>query len=84
MLRLRDQLGLTIVMISHDLDLLWQVTDRVAVLGDGTLQAVGSMAELSQLDNPWIKPFFDGARGRAAQTAAHLTTRLKEPSSKPK
>jgi phospholipid/cholesterol/gamma-HCH transport system ATP-binding protein len=83
-LRLREQSGLTIVMISHDLDLLWQVTDRVAVLGDGTLQAVGSMAELSHMDNPWIKPFFEGARGRAAQTAVHLTTQPKEPSSKPK
>ena len=83
-LHLRDQLGLTVVMISHDLDLLWQVTDRVAVLGDGTVQAVGSMAELSQLDNPLVSPFFEGARGRAAQTAAHLTTQPKEPSSKPK
>jgi len=83
-LHLRDQLGLTIVMISHDLDLLWQVTDRVAVLGDGTLQAVGSMAELSQLDNPLVKPFFEGARGRAAHTAAHLITQPKESSSKPK
>lgn len=83
-LHLRDQLGLTIVMISHDLDLLWQVTDRVAVLGDGTLQAVGSMAELSQLDNPWIKPFFEGARGRAAQAAEHLAIEPREPSSKPK
>lgn len=83
-LRLSDQLGLTIVMISHDLDLLWQVTDRVAVLGDGTLQAVGSMAELSQMDNPWITPFFEGARGRAAQADAHLTTQAKEPSWKPK
>jgi len=83
-LHLRDQLGLTIVMISHDLDLLWQVTDRVAVLGDGTLQAVGSMAELAQMDNPWIKPFFEGARGRAAQTASHPDKQPKEPSSKPK
>lgn len=83
-LRLRDQGGLTIVMISHDLDLLWQVTDRVAVLGDGTVQAVGSMAELSQLDNPLIKPFFEGARGRAAQTAAQHPVQPKESSSKPK
>ena len=83
-LHLRQQFGLTIVMISHDLDLLWQVTDRVAVLGDGTVQAVGSMAELSQLDNALVKPFFEGARGRGAQTTAHFNTQLKEPSSKPK
>ena len=65
-LRLRELFGLTIVMITHDLDLLWQVADRVAVLAKGTVQAVGSMAELSKLDNPEVRPFFDGARGRAA------------------
>jgi phospholipid/cholesterol/gamma-HCH transport system ATP-binding protein len=64
---LRDLYGLTVVMITHDLDLLWQVADRVAVLGDGRVQAVGSMQELSQLDNPWVRPFFDGPRGRSAQ-----------------
>jgi phospholipid/cholesterol/gamma-HCH transport system ATP-binding protein len=65
--RLRDLFGLTIVMITHDLDLLWQVADRVAVLGEGRVQAVGSMAELSQLDNPAVRPFFEGPRGRMAQ-----------------
>jgi len=83
-LHLRDQLGLTIVMISHDLDLLWRVSDRVAVLGDGTLQAVASMAGLSQLDNPWITPFFEGARGHAAQAAAHRALQPRETPSKPK
>ena len=65
-LRLRELFGLTIVMITHDLDLLWQVADRVAVLAKGTVQGVGSMAELSQVDNPDIRQFFDGPRGRAA------------------
>src|SRR5476649_997626 len=50
--KLRDLFGLTIVMITHDLDLLWQVADRVAVLGDGKVQAVGSMDELSRIDLP--------------------------------
>jgi phospholipid/cholesterol/gamma-HCH transport system ATP-binding protein len=63
---LRDTFGLTIVMITHDLDLLWQVTDRVAVLGDGCVQAVGSMDELSRVDRPLVRQFFAGARGRAA------------------
>ena len=66
-LKLRDLFGLTIVMITHDLDLLWQVTDRVAVLADGTVQGLGSMAELSVLDKPAVRKFFDGARGRAAR-----------------
>ena len=65
--KLRDLFGLTIVMITHDLDLLWQVADRVAVLAEGKVQGIGSMSELSHMDNPAIRQFFDGPRGRAAQ-----------------
>lgn len=75
-------LGLTVVMITHDLDLLWQVADRVAVLGDGKVQGIGSMAELAGMDNPLIRPFFDGPRARAPQAQASFTP--KESSSKPK
>jgi phospholipid/cholesterol/gamma-HCH transport system ATP-binding protein len=64
--KLRDLFGLTIVMITHDLDLLWQVTDRVAVLAEGKVQGVGSMSELSQMEHPAIRQFFDGPRARAA------------------
>jgi phospholipid/cholesterol/gamma-HCH transport system ATP-binding protein len=74
-LKLRELFGLTIVMITHDLDLLWQVADRVAVLADGTVQGIGSMAELSEMDKPVIRQFFDGARG---------SRNSKEPSSKSK
>ncbi len=66
-LKLRDLFGLTIVMITHDLDLLWQVADRVAVLANGKVQGIGSMLELSKTDNPDIRQFFDGPRGRTAQ-----------------
>ncbi len=86
-LTLRDLFGLTIVMVTHDLDLLWRVADRVAVLGDGVVQGVGSMAELSKMDNPSIRPYFDGARGRAAQSdlAARVDEQhLKELTSKPR
>ena len=62
---LRSELGLTIVMITHDLDLLWQVADRVAVLGAGKVQAVGTMDELSRIELPAVRRFFDGPRGRA-------------------
>jgi phospholipid/cholesterol/gamma-HCH transport system ATP-binding protein len=64
--KLRDMFGLTIVMVTHDLDLLWQVADRVAVLADGKVQGVGSMTELSRMDNPAINKFFDGVRGRSS------------------
>ena len=60
----------TIVMITHDLDLLWQVTDRVAVLCERKVLAVGSMSELSKLDHPTIREYFDGPRGRAAHEQA--------------
>jgi phospholipid/cholesterol/gamma-HCH transport system ATP-binding protein len=64
--KLRDQFGLTVVMITHDLDLLWQVSDRVAVLADGKVQGVGSMSELARMEHPAIRKFFDGPRARAA------------------
>jgi phospholipid/cholesterol/gamma-HCH transport system ATP-binding protein len=79
-LKLRDLFGLTIVMITHDLDLLWQVTDRVAVLGAGKVQAVGSMEELSHSDLPLVRQFFEGPRGRAA----HAQTSTEDPAWKPK
>jgi phospholipid/cholesterol/gamma-HCH transport system ATP-binding protein len=65
-LELRALFGLTIVMVTHDLDLLWQVADRVAVLADGVVRQVGSMQALSTLDDPAVRPYFEGARGRAA------------------
>jgi phospholipid/cholesterol/gamma-HCH transport system ATP-binding protein len=65
-LELRRLFGLTIFMITHDLDLLWQVADRVAVLADGRVKAVGSMEALSAVDEPSVRPFFEGPRGRAA------------------
>ena len=75
-LKLRDTFGLTIVMITHDLDLLWQVADRVAVLGDGTVQGVGSMQTLSKMQAPAIRQFFEGPRARTAQQqAAPLASR---------
>lgn len=62
----------TIVIITHDLDFLWQVTDRVAVLGEGKVVGLGSMSELTQMDHPIIREYFDGPRGRAAQEQAQI------------
>lgn len=64
--RLRDALGLTIMLVTHDLDLLWRVADRVAVLGDGKILGVGTMTELSKMDHPVIRDYFYGPRGRTA------------------
>ncbi len=62
----------TIVIVSHDLDLLWQVCDRVAVLGDGRVLALGTMDELSQDSQPTVAAYFTNHReaGPRARRAA--------------
>jgi phospholipid/cholesterol/gamma-HCH transport system ATP-binding protein len=65
-LHLKQSLGLTIMMVTHDLDLLWRVADRVAVLGEGSVLGVGTMEELSKSEHPLIREYFYGPRGRAA------------------
>ena len=60
----------TIVLVTHDMDTLWRVADRVVLLGDGRLLAEGSMQELTQSDDPAVVRFFQGPRGRAAQASA--------------
>jgi len=63
---LRDLLGLTVFLITHDLDTLHAICDRVAVLADKRVVAVGTIEELLALDHPWIQEYFNGPRGRAA------------------
>lgn len=63
-LNLREILNLTIVMVTHDLDSLWRITDRVAFLGDGKILAVGSMQEMLEQEHPMIKEYFSGPRGQ--------------------
>jgi phospholipid/cholesterol/gamma-HCH transport system ATP-binding protein len=65
-LNLKKSLGLTIMMVTHDLDLLWRVADRVAILGEGKVLGVGTMTELSASHHPVIREYFYGPRGRAA------------------
>jgi phospholipid/cholesterol/gamma-HCH transport system ATP-binding protein len=60
--QLRDDHGLTVLVVTHDLDLLWHASDRVAVLGDGRVQGVGSMDALSHIDVPAVQVFFTGER----------------------
>ena len=64
----------TIVIISHDLDLLWQVCDRVAVLGAGRVLALGTMLELAQDPQPAVRSYFtDRRQARQAQQSAPAT-----------
>src|SRR3546814_3116390 len=64
---LRDALGLTVFIITHDLDTLYAICDRVAVLADRTVVAVAPVADLERSDHPWIRRYFLGRRRRAAQ-----------------
>jgi phospholipid/cholesterol/gamma-HCH transport system ATP-binding protein len=60
---LQRTLGLTVFMVTHDLDSLYAICDRVAVLGHGKVSAVGTIDELLLSDDPWIKSYFHGKRG---------------------
>ena len=65
---LKETLGLTVFLITHDLDTLHAICDRVAVLADKRVIAVGTIPELMATDHPWIQEYFNGPRGRAALT----------------
>ena len=66
---LKRTLGLTVFLITHDLDTLYEICDRVAVLADKKVIAVGTIPELLETDHPWIDEYFNGPRGRAAQAS---------------
>ena len=63
---LQKKLDLTVFLNTHDLDTLWAICDRVAVIADKRVIAVGTIEELLALDHPWIQEYFNGPRGRAA------------------
>lgn len=64
---LQQTLGLTVFLITHDLDTLYAICDRVAVIAEKRVIAIGTIPELLASDDPWIQEYFNGPRGRAAQ-----------------
>ena len=66
---LQETLGLTVFLITHDLDTLYEICDRVAVLADRKVIAVGTIPELLETDHPSIDEYFNGPRGRAARAS---------------
>jgi len=66
---LQSSLRLTVLMITHDLDTLYAITDRVAVLADRKVVATAPVRELEKSNHPWIQEYFLGPRGRAAKGA---------------
>ena len=67
--QLRRELGLTLVMVTHDLDTLAALSDRVAALADGRLVALGPLSEVRQVDHPFIREYFASERGRLPSPA---------------
>ena len=66
---LADIMGLTVFLITHDLDTLYSICDRVAVLAERHVVAIGTIPELLANPHPWVQDYFEGPRGRAAQAA---------------
>ncbi|MFZ2871582.1 ABC transporter ATP-binding protein [Zavarzinia sp.] len=66
---LRDTVGFTVFLVTHDLDTLATVCDRIAVLGEKRVMVVGTMNDMLEQTDPWIVEYFHGPRGRAALDA---------------
>jgi phospholipid/cholesterol/gamma-HCH transport system ATP-binding protein len=74
---LQQTLGLTVFMVTHDLDSLNSVCDRIAVLADGRMVAEGPMAAMLACEHPWVKSYFRGKRSRAASAPNETADRWK-------
>ncbi len=67
---LQKALGLTVFLVTHDLDTLQATCNRIAVLAEKKVLVTGTMAELARFDHPWVHSYFNGPRAHAAQMAA--------------
>ncbi len=63
---LSKSLGLTVFLVTHDLDTLVRVCDRIAVLGDKKMLITAPLEEVQEFDHPWVQEYFGGPRARAA------------------
>ena len=64
-LTLQKTLGLTVFMVTHDLDSLYTACDRVAALGSGKIIMEGPISMLESSNDPWLRAYFHGKRSRA-------------------
>jgi len=62
---LQRTLGLTVFMVTHDLDSLYTACDRIAVLGNGKIIAAGTIEDMKASQHPWLQQYFHGKRARA-------------------
>ena len=65
---LQQALGLTVFLVTHDLDTLHATCDRIAVLAEKKVLVTGTMAELEEFDHPWVQAYFRGPRAHSAQS----------------
>lgn len=68
-LQLQKALGLTVFLVTHDLDTLHAICNRIAVIAEKKVFVTGTMAEMLDVDHPWVHEYFHGPRARAAQPA---------------
>lgn len=68
-LDLKRAMNLTVFIVTHDLDSLYTLCDRVAVLADGKVAAIGPLAQLERSEHPWVRACLGGPRGRGARPA---------------
>lgn len=66
--QLQQSLGLTVFMVTHDLDSLHAICDRIAVLAEKKVLVTGTMADMLKVDHPWVHEYFHGPRARAAMS----------------
>jgi phospholipid/cholesterol/gamma-HCH transport system ATP-binding protein len=71
---LQEALGLTVFLITHDLDTLYAICDRVAVLADRKVVINAPLEEVERFDHPWVQEYFHGPRARAARNAKATAT----------
>jgi phospholipid/cholesterol/gamma-HCH transport system ATP-binding protein len=74
LLTLRNALGITVFLVTHDLDTLYTVCDRVAVLAHQRVLVAGTLAQVAATDDPWVNEYFHGPRGRAAQSEHRIAS----------
>lgn len=72
--RLRDTLGLTVYMVTHDLDSLFSVCDRIAVLGHKRVMVEGTLEDMFAYDDPWVQSYFRGKRARSVVVDGEVKT----------
>jgi len=82
-LKTHELYGLTIVMVTHDVDLLWRASDRVAVLGEGRVLFTAPMAELQQNDNPIVQEYFVDTHNKAGSQPSPSPSPPPSPSPSP-